>query len=109
MKNFILGAKLAWNIPSLPKKVSDFYSHIFTRMFRIIGGVTVLITIRKGYDYIQFHNYFNELLCNIITTSIYLFASIFIIFTVIINLIKIYYTIFLLLKKPEIFEIRNSP
>lgn len=109
MRDLILGAKLAWNVPSLPQKVSDFYSHIFTRIFRFIGGITVLITVTKGYNYIPLHNYFNDSLCDIITTSTYLFASIFIVFTVTINLIKIFYTIFLLYKKPEIFEVRNSP
>jgi hypothetical protein len=97
MESIILGIKHAWSIPSLPQNFSDFYSHIFTRIFRFIGGVTVLITVTKGYDYIQLHIYFNELFCKIITISTYLYASIFINFTVIINLIKIFYTIFLLL------------
>jgi len=109
MKDIILGIKHAWGIPSLPQNISDLYSHIFTRIFRFIGGVTVLITVTKGYDSIQLHNYFNGILCDIITTSTYFYASIFIVFTVIINLIRIIYTIFLFIKKPEIFEIRNSP
>jgi len=109
LRDIILGIKHAWSIPSPPQKVNDFYSHIFTRIFRIIGGVAVLITVTKGYDYIQLHNYFNEIFCDIITISTYLYASIFIVFTLIINLIKIIYTIFLLLKKPKTFEVRNSP
>jgi len=109
IKNIILGIKQAWNIPSLPLNIGNFYSHIFTRIFRFIGGLTVLITITKGYDHIQLHNYFNELLCNIIIFSTYLFASIFIVFTIIINLIRISYTIYIIFKKPEVFEVRNSP
>jgi len=109
VKNIILGFKHAWSIPSLPQKINDFYSHIFTRIFRFIGGVTVLITVMKIYDNIQLHNYFNETLCNIIITSTYLYASIFIVFILTINLIKIIYTIFLLVKKPKTFEVRNSP
>jgi len=109
MKDIILGVKLAYNIPSLPQNLNKFYNHIFTRIFRFIGGVTILITVTKGYEHIQLHNYFNELLCNIIIISTYLFSSIFIVFTIIIGLIKIYYTIYLLIKKPEIFEIKNSP
>jgi hypothetical protein len=60
MKDIILGIKHAWNIPSLPQKVNDFYSHIFTRIFRFIGWVAVLITVTKGYDYIQLNNYFKR-------------------------------------------------
>jgi hypothetical protein len=109
MKDIISGIKHAWSIPSLPKKVSDFNSHIFTRIFRFLGGVAVLITVTKGYDYIQLHNYFNDISCDIISISTYLYASIFIVFTLIINLIKIIYTLFLLLKKPQTFEVKNSP
>jgi hypothetical protein len=109
MKNIILGIKHAYNIPSLPPKISYFYNHIFIRIFRFIGGITVLITITKGFDHIQLHNYLNEFLCNIIILTTYLFASIFIFFILCINLIRIFYTIYLIFKKPEIFEIRNSP
>jgi len=106
MQIIILGVKQAWKVPSLPQNFSDFYSHIFTRIFRFIGGITVLITVTKGYDHIQLHNYFNESLCDIIAFSTYLYASIFIIFTIVINLIKIIYTIYLLCMKPEVFEVR---
>ena len=58
MKNIILGVKHAYNIPSLPPKLSYLYSHIFTRIFRFIGGITVLITITKGFDHISLHNSF---------------------------------------------------
>ena len=109
LKDIILGIKHAWYIPSLPQKVSEFYSHIFTRIFRFVGGVAILITVTKGYDYIQLNNYFNEIFCDIIIISTYLYASIFITFTVVINLIKIIYTIYLLKNKPETFEVRNSP
>jgi len=54
MKDIILGFKHQWSIPLLPQKINDFYSQIFTRIFRFIGGVVVLITVTKGYDYIQF-------------------------------------------------------
>jgi len=109
MKNIFVGFKHAWNIPSLPQKVSDFYSHILTRIFRFIGGFSVLITVRKGFDHIQLHNYFNELIINIIIYTTYSLATIFIIFTVFINLIKIIYTIYIIFKKPKTFEVRNSP
>jgi hypothetical protein len=109
MKNIILGIKHAYNIPSLPKKLNKFYDHIFTRIFRFLGGASVLITIIKAIENIELQTYFNEIISEIITYSTILLASIFIIFHIVINIIKIIYGIYLLRKKPEIFEVRNSP
>lgn len=109
MKNIILGVKKFLEVPSLPPVIYNFYSHIFTRIFRFVGGICVLIVLTKGLDYVNLHNYFSELISLIIAYAINFYAVFFIIFTVIINLIKIFYTIYLIIKKPEIFEIRNSP
>lgn len=109
MKNILLGIKHAYNIPTLPKKINIFYEHIFTRIFRFLGGASVLITLIKVVEYINLQNYFNEIVSDIITFSITLLASVFIVFHIVINIIKIIYGIYLLKNKPEIFEIRNSP
>jgi hypothetical protein len=109
MKNFILAFKLAYNIPTLPSKILYFHNHIFTRIFRFIGGISILITVSRGFDYINIQEYFNELISDMIIFTTFILASIFIIFILIINLIKIVYGIYLLIKKPEIFEVRNSP
>jgi len=109
MKNIILGLKHAYNIPTLPNKINNFYNHIFTRIFRFLGGLSVLITVTKAFDYINLQLIFNELFSTIIIFSTFIFASIFIVFHLIINLIKIIYGIYLLRKNPKAFEIRNSP
>lgn len=107
MKNIIQGFKKAYNLPTLPNKINNFYNHIFTRIFRFIGGLSVLVTLTKSFNYA--HLYFNDFISEIINISTITLASIFIIFHIIINIIKIVYGIYLLKKKPETFEIRNSP
>jgi hypothetical protein len=67
------------------------------------------MVLTKWQDFINIHNYFSDIICNIIILSTNIFATLFISFIIIINLIKIVYTIFLLKKKPEIFEVKNSP
>jgi hypothetical protein len=109
MKNIYLGIKHALNVPSLPKKVSDFYNHIYTRIFRFIGGISILLLLTKAFEHIQLQNYFSESICEIINLTIIITATFFIIFTIIINSIKIVYTIYLFIKKPDTFEVRNSP
>jgi hypothetical protein len=111
MKNIILGIKKAWQVPSLPKKVHDFQNHIFIRIYRFIGGISILITLlhSKNINIIKFDYYLSENFIELIYFYINIFAVIFIIFIIIINLIKIVYTIYLLIKKPETFEVKNSP
>lgn len=109
MKNILLGIKHVYSIPTLPIKINIFYEHIFTRIFRFLGGASVLITLIKAIEYIDLATYLNEAVIEIITFSITLLASVFIVFHIVINIIKIIYGIYLLKNKPEIFEIRNSP
>ena len=108
VQNIILGIKHAYNLPILPKKISDFYNHIFTRIFRFTGGLSVLITITKAFDYINIQDYFNSIISDIIIFITFLWASIFMIFYIIISFIKITYGIYQIIKNPKIFEIRNS-
>ena len=111
MKNIILGFKHAWGIPSLPPKIEYFYNHIFTRIFRFIGGVTLLLILTQKYDLsaLDIINFNKCLRIEIIFYFISIYAIVFIIFTVFIGWIKIIYTLYLLFKRPEIFEVRNSP
>lgn len=91
------------------KKVDNFYNHIFTRIFRFLGGLSVLITLTKGFTYINLYLRSYPFISEILTFSIIILASIFIVYYLIINIIKINYSIYLLRKKPENFEVRNSP
>jgi len=36
----MIGLKHSLNVPSLPPKVFKFHNHIFTRIFRVIGGIS---------------------------------------------------------------------
>lgn len=38
---------LAWNIPSLPSNVEKFHNHIFTRIFRVIGGMCIVAILSE--------------------------------------------------------------
>ena len=39
---FLIGVKHAWNIPTLPSNVLYFHTHIFTRVFRVLGGISIV-------------------------------------------------------------------
>jgi len=41
VQHFIYGAKLAWNLPSLPTSVNKFHSYPLIRIFRVIGGISI--------------------------------------------------------------------
>lgn len=42
LNDIMNGFKHAWNIPSLPDNVLCFHNHIFTRIFRVIGGISIV-------------------------------------------------------------------
>ena len=103
MKNFINEIKLGLiksnSIPTLPSKVENFHTHIFTRIFRFIGGICVILNLTKYYTL------FPSFLPQII-----LIISIFhISYFMIILFIKIIFMSYNLIYKKELFEVRNSP
>lgn len=46
---FIIGAKLAYNTPVLPYKVSTFKNHPLIRVFRVEGGLSVFTVLLKKH------------------------------------------------------------
>lgn len=48
-QRFIIGLKHGWNVPMLPDKVSRFHNHPFTRIFRVIGGMSVVTVLLKKH------------------------------------------------------------
>lgn len=51
-KKIINDLKIAWNIPVLPDKILIFHNNIIIRIFRVIGGISVIIWLGKFYgDY----------------------------------------------------------
>ena len=98
----MVGFKHAWNIPSLPNNVLNFHNHIFTRIFRVIGGISIVAFLSgtaKSY-----------LFSSAIWPSYYLvlfLALIHSIYIVGIKIIKIIHII-KVWRRGEL-EVRNSP
>lgn len=99
LKSIILGIKKGYNIPSLPNSITIFYNNIFIRIFRFIGGISVLTVLFKK------HLILPEYLQNIILIIALLQISLFFIIT----LIRIFYGLNKLINHPNEFEVRNSP
>lgn len=53
LNRIIIGFKYAWDIPSLPNNVLHFHNHIFTRIFRVIGGISIVACLSgSAKDYL---------------------------------------------------------
>ena len=48
-KRFIVGIKTGWNAPVLPTKLLDFHNNLFVRVFRVLGGISILTVLSKKY------------------------------------------------------------
>lgn len=98
-KNFLLGLKKSYSISFLPSKLEKIYSSIFIRILRVIGGFCLALVITGRYTI-----FYKELHILIFT-----FAIIQSILIMCISLIKFFYGLYLIIYKPELFEVRNSP
>ena len=92
-----LGLKIGWNTPILPSKILSFHNHPFTRIFRVIGGISIITFLSKNY--LLFMYPFNYV--------VLLFALLHFIYIAIISIIKLFYGIKIL--KSDKLERRNSP
>lgn len=99
INSILLGIQKGYNIPSLPNSITLFYNNIFIRIFRFIGGISVLTVLFKK------HLIFPEYLQNILLIIALLQISLFFIIT----LIRIVYGLNKLINHPNEFEVRNSP
>lgn len=94
LKRFTKGLIIGFNMPLLPPKILCFHNNILVRIFRIIGGISVITWLGKfyasGYYYIVFP-----------------IAMLHLIYFLIICLIKMYYIVHLW--RNGKFEVRNSP
>jgi hypothetical protein len=97
--SFYLGFIRAYSIPTLPAKVELFYSHIFVRILRFIGGLSFLLVVTK----------LSLILPGFLHLFLAILASIQITQIILILIIKFFYGIYTLIYKKEKFEIRNSP
>ena len=92
-----LGIKLAWNLPSLPTYVEKFHNYPLTRIFRVIGGVSIILFLSSNWIEKDSYLYWIILILAMLHFS-YIFT---------ISLIKLGYIIHLWKNKK--LEVRNSP
>ena len=97
--SFTKGLKKGFEIPLLPDKVNKFYTNIWIRILRVIGGVCAVAGL--SHKYLALPIPFRY-----IVLSLGLFQCILIL---IMSIIRIIYAIRLIIYNPEIFEVRNSP
>jgi len=91
------GIKLAWNLPSLPISVNNFHNFPLVRIFRVIGGISIILFLSSprwiGNSYLYW--------------IIFILAMLHFLYILIISIIKIWYIIYLWKNKK--LEVRNSP
>jgi len=46
----IIGIKKGWSHPTLPKNVLKLQLHPFIRIFKVLGGISILIFLTKAYE-----------------------------------------------------------
>nr|YP_010455131.1 hypothetical protein NYK79_mgp17 [Porodaedalea mongolica]UUA03973.1 hypothetical protein [Porodaedalea mongolica]WCF76740.1 hypothetical protein [Porodaedalea mongolica] len=85
----------------LPTSVSNFLTKPYVRIFRVVGGLAILLVLYKNKLGLNL-NYYAELMLHLIALLQFLQITI-------VGIIKIIYGIRKLIKNPEEFEIRNSP
>jgi hypothetical protein len=91
------GMKVAWMLPSLPESVNRFHNYPIIRIFRVIGGISIILFLSSpnwiGNSYLYW--------------IIFTLAMLHFLYIAIISIIKIYYIVYLWKNKK--LEVRNSP
>ncbi len=95
-KDVWIGIKFSFKLPSLPEVVSKFHNHSLIRVFRVSGGLSILMVLSKS-----------ELALNYLFYIVFPLAFLQFLYIIIINLIKFCYIIYLWRNKK--LEVRNSP
>ena len=95
--SFFKGIAKGWSIDLLPPKIALLYRGFYNRIFRVVGGIFTLLTLYQFKFGIVYIDYF-----------ILYFSLVFLLQLIIIYLIRLVYGLYLILFKPEIFEVRNS-
>lgn len=111
-KSFYKGVIKMIKLPVLPNKLLNIHNNIWVKTFRYIGALCLMLNIGKWYKYNKIINFFNDYPSWIFDFIIYLicFISIlYVIYIVIIQFTKFIYRIYILIFRPELYEIRNSP
>ena len=97
LQRLLIGLKVGWNAPVLPPKVLNFHNNLFIRVFRVIGGISIVTVLSKKY----------LLLFLPFKFIVLFFALLHFIYITIISIIKLWYG-FKVLKSDKL-NVRNSP
>ena len=96
-QRLLIGIKLGIKLSLLPESVSKFHNYPLTRIFRVLGGISI-ISLLSGSLLVKESFLF----------YIVVFLAIFhFMYIIVINLIKFFYIIYLWLNKK--LQVRNSP
>lgn len=95
-KDIWIGIKFAFKLPSLPESVNRFHNNRITRVFRVLGGLSILLVL-SGSEFAKHYLFY----------VIFPLAFLQFIYIIIINLIKFIYIVYLWRNKK--LEVRNSP
>lgn len=96
-QGFITGIKVGWNTSMLPRKVVSFHNNPFVKIFRVIGGITIVTVLSKKHILLFLPFKFIVLF----------FALLHFIYIFIISMIKLWYGFKIL--KSDVLNVRNSP
>ena len=96
-----IGIERGWSVDTLPYSVRSFLNEPFIRIFRVIGGICLLLVlsdaVRSGYFIFP------------LKVVIYIFAILQILQIFVILLIKSIYGLKTIIRNKKVFDIRNSP
>ena len=97
VQNLKLAFKKAYSISLLPAKVESFHSSIPVRIFRVIGGICLLLVLTGNYHI--FYKEFQFLIMGIALLHSFLIIGI--------SLIKFFYGLYIIIKRPDLFKIKD--
>lgn len=93
----LIGLKVGWNAPMLPARVLSIHNHPFTRILRVVGGLSIVTFLSKKYLLFPYP----------IHIIVLTFALLHFLYITIISFIKLYYGIHVL--RSGKLEVKNSP
>jgi cytochrome c oxidase subunit 2 len=91
------GTKLGWNTPTLPEHIIKLQSHFLIRIFRVLGGISLLLVLSKKV----------QLLPNILLYIVVLIVFLFLIYHMYITIHRVIHIRYLF--KSGKLDVRNSP
>lgn len=97
LQRFLYGIKLEIKLSLLPESVSKFHNHPLVRIFRVLGGVCIIL-------FLSWSNWVENSLFYLI---LFLLAMLQFLYIMVISIIKIYYLVYIWKNKK--LEVRNSP